>query len=111
MDKFFSLTLFFWLLETDNNIQELVSKTHQCDCKVNDHGFTHNFRSILWIGKLCSKIEFKWLIVVNEIISEFDVFLSSSVNNIFLQQWINGRIKLFVNILEQACTTSSDCVL
>lgn len=110
MNQFFPLPFFFGFLETDHYIQELVSEAHQGDGKVDDHGFPHNFRSVLRVGKFGGEVKLERLIVVDEVVSKLDVLLSCPVNNIFFEQRIKSRVQLFVDVFKETGTASFDGV-
>ena len=111
MNKFLSLSFFFWLFETNDHIQQLVSETHQGDSKVYDHSLTHNFGSILGIRKFGCKVKFETFVVIDKVICQLNVLLSRSVNDVLFKQWIDGWIKLFINVFKETGTSSLDSVL
>lgn len=111
MYKLLPLLLFLRLFETNHNIKQLISQTHNSHSEVDNHCLSHNFRGVFWIGQFCCKIKFETLIIVDKIVSKFDVLLPCAIDNIFLKERIDSRIELLVNIFEETTASSSDCIL
>lgn len=92
MNQLLSLLFFLGLLERHDNIEKLVSKTHHRYSEIDDHGLTHDFRSVFRIWQFSSEIKFETLVVIYVVVSKFDVFLTSSFYYISLKQRIDSRI-------------------
>lgn len=84
MDQLFPLFFLLRFFKADHYVQKLVSETHDRDCKVDDHGFAHDFRGVLGVAEFGGEVKFEILTVVDKIIRKLDVLLSSSINDVFL---------------------------
>lgn len=111
MDKLLSLLFFFWLLERNDNIQQLISKPHQRNSEIYDHSLTHDLGSVHRIGQFCGKVEFKVLIVINKVVSQLNQLLTCSFDDVLFKQWVNCRIKLLINVFKKTSSTSSNGIL
>ena len=92
MHQFLPLLLLLRLLKRHHYIQQLVSQTHQCDCEVNDHGLTHHLWRVLGVRQLGGEVELEVLVVVDEVVSQLDVFLPCSLDDVSLQEGVQSRV-------------------
>ena len=111
MNEFLSLSFLLWFFKTDDYVQKLISETHQSDSEVNNHGLTHDFRSVFGIGKFSCEIKFKSFIVIDKVVCQPNVLLSCSINDVLFEQRIDGWIKLFIDVFKETSATSLDGVL
>ena len=93
----------------DNVTEQLLLKTIQCDCEVDDSCLCLNFWLEVWVGQLRLEEQFELLVEFHFAVSNLNKITTSTTYNVTREQRLNDWIKLLAHIFDENCLTVFDC--
>jgi len=95
------LLLKFWSLDLDDFNEKLVLKTLRCDSKVEQGDLDADFGQVMRIRQLCRHEEQEVIVIVDLRSSQVDHGLVALLEDILLEDGLEGWIQDLTDVLEQ----------
>jgi hypothetical protein len=100
-DKLFFLGFKLGVLESNNDTQELITKTFLGNHEVDQGNLGGDFWKIVWVSEFSGHDEGEVLVILHNGISDFDCPVVTLLHNLLLQKWLDGWVHVFLDIFHQ----------
>jgi hypothetical protein len=110
-DEFLVLGIQHFVLFPHDQIQELLLQTFKGDHEVDYADFGRHLWQEVRVGVARSHVKPEFVRIVNRAITEFDLLLASSLEDLLEQDWIKDRIEVFSAAFQKQGQTHSHGLL